>query len=154
MLEPILLQLLATIRRELSRLIFLGLLFTYALAAWEVCGAGACSGGLQPAIFAIIDQTSARLWPGMALAFMVEFTGGIIAMTIGLAWDWWKQRPEKAAEQARAEAVKAAEQARTELETTFRHREMLLRAGIDPDTGEPLTHYNGANHAPNGNPEK
>lgn len=143
MLEPILLPLLATIRRELSRLIFLGLLFTYALSAWEVCGAGGCSGGLQPAIFAIIEQTSARLWPGMALAFMVEFTGGIIAMTIGLAWDWWKKRPEKAAEQARAE-----------VEAAFRHREMLLRAGIDPDTGESLAHFNGANHTPNGNPEE
>ncbi len=66
-------------------------------------------------------------------------------MTIGLAWDWWKQRPEKAAAKARAEAYAAAY-----AEAGAMYREKLLRAGIDPDTGERLPHFNNGTGATNG----
>jgi hypothetical protein len=141
MLEPILLPLFAKIRREVSRLVFIGLLFTYGLSAWAVCGAGGCKAGLQTTIFVILDQTRQHLWSGMATAYLVEFSGGIAGMTIGLAWDWWKQRPEKAAAKARAEAY---------AEAGAMYREKLLRAGIDPDTGERLPHFNNGTGATNG----
>ena len=156
MLEPLILPLLARIRRELSRLIFLGLLFSYGLAALEVCGAGDCAAGLQTAVPATLGEVRGYLWHGMALAFIVEFAGGIIAMTIGLAWDWWKERPVKAAAKARAEAQAEAQaaaqvaqaaaqvaqaEAQAEIQTL---RERMLRIGIDPDTGERLPHFNNA----------
>lgn len=142
MLEPLILPLLARIRRELSRLIFLGLLFTYGLAALEVCGAGDCAAGLQTAVPATLGEVRGYLWHGMALAFIVEFAGGIVAMTIGLAWDWWKERPVKAAAKARAEAqAEARAEAQAEIQAL---RERMLRIGIDPDTGERLPHFNNA----------
>lgn len=142
MLEPLILPLLARIRRELSRLIFLGLLFSYGLAALEVCGAGDCAAGLQTAVPATLGEVRGYLWHGMALAFIVEFAGGIVAMTIGLAWDWWKERPVKAAAKARAEAqAEARAEAQAEIQAL---RERMLRIGIDPDTGERLPHFNNA----------
>ena len=149
MLEPLILPLLARIRRELSRLIFLGLLFTYGLAALEVCGAGDCAAGLQTAVPATLGEVRGYLWHGMALAFIVEFAGGIVAMTIGLAWDWWKERPVKAAAKARAEAqAEAQAEARTAQAAAQAEiqvlRERMLRIGIDPDTGERLPHFNNA----------
>ena len=160
MLEPLILPLLARIRRELSRLIFLGLLLTYGLAALEVCSAGDCAAGLQTAVPATLGEVRGYLWHGMALAFIVEFAGGIVAMTIGLAWDWWKERPVKAAAKARAEAqaearaAQAAAQAearaaQAEAQATAQAeiralRERMLRIGIDPDTGERLPHFNNA----------
>ena len=97
---------LALLRRELSRLVFLGLLFAYPLAALAVCGDGGCHAGARIAFLTILDQTRPYLWQGMAMAFLVEFTGGFLAMTIGLAWDCWKKRPEKAAAKAVAEVTK------------------------------------------------
>ena len=170
MLEPLILPLLARIRRELSRLIFLGLLFSYGLAALEVCGAGDCAAGLQTAVPATLGEVRGYLWHGMALAFIVEFAGGIVAMTIGLAWDWWKERPMKAAAKARAEAQAeaqaearaaqaAAQVAQAEAQVAQAEaqvaqaeaqaeiqalRERMLRIGIDPDTGERLPHFNNA----------
>lgn len=153
MLEPLILPLLARIRRELSRLIFLGLLLTYGLAALEVCGAGDCAAGLQTAVPATLGEVRGYLWHGMALAFIVEFAGGIVAMTIGLAWDWWKERSVKAAAKARAEAqaearaeARAAQaEARAEAQAEIQAlRERMLRIGIDPDTGERLPHFNNA----------
>lgn len=142
MLEPLILPLLARIRRELSRLIFLGLLFSYGLAALEICGAGDCAAGLQTAVPATLGEVRGYLWHGMALAFIVEFAGGIVAMTIGLAWDWWKERPVKAAAKARAEArAEAQAEAQAEIQAL---RERMLRIGIDPDTGERLPHFNNA----------
>ena len=166
MLEPLILPLLARIRRELSRLIFLGLLFSYGLAALEVCGAGDCAAGLQTAVPATLGEVRGYLWHGMALAFIVEFAGGIVAMTIGLAWDWWKERPVKAAAKARAEAQAEAQaaaqiaqaqvaqaEARAEAQAEIQAlRERMLRIGIDPDTGERLPHFNNA--AANGPAEK
>ena len=150
MLEPLILPLLARIRRELSRLIFLGLLLTYGLAALEVCGAGDCAAGLQTAVPATLGEVRGYLWHGMALAFIVEFAGGIVAMTIGLAWDWWKERPVKAAAKARAEAqAEARAEAQAEIQVL---RERMLRIGIDPDTGERLPHFN--NTAASGPAEK
>ena len=82
-------------------------------------------------------------------------------MTIGLAIDWWKDRHAKAAaatEAAVAEAAAAARaEARAEEEAAYRdreaaYREKLLRAGIDPDTGERLPHFN--NGADNANPSQ
>ena len=148
MLEPILLPLFAKIRREVSRLVFIGLLFTYGLSAWAVCGAGGCKAGLQTTIFVILDQTRQHLWSGMATAYLVEFSGGIAGMTIGLAWDWWKQRPQKAAEKARTEAYAEAHAEAKLREMVL--REMMLRAGIDPDTGERLPHFNNGTGATNG----
>ena len=173
MLEPLILPLLARIRRELSRLIFLGLLFSYGLAALEVCGAGDCAAGLQTAVPATLGEVRGYLWHGMALAFIVEFAGGIVAMTIGLAWDWWKERPVKAAAKARAEAqaeaqaearaaqaearvaqaeAQVAQVAQAEAQVAQAAaqaeiqalRERMLRIGIDPDTGERLPHFNNA----------
>ena len=159
MLEPLILPLLARIRRELSRLIFLGLLFSYGLAALEVCGAGDCAAGLQTAVPATLGEVRGYLWHGMALAFIVEFAGGIVAMTIGLAWDWWKERPVKAAAKARAEAQAEAQaaaqvaQAQAAAQAEIQAlRERMLRIGIDPDTGERLPHFNNA--AANGPAEK
>ena len=70
-------------------------------------------------------------------------------MTIGLAWDWWKERPVKAAAKARAEAQAeaqaAAQAARAEAQAEIQAlRERMLRIGIDPDTGERLPHFNNA----------
>lgn len=95
MLEPFLLPLLAKIRRELSRLIFIGLLFAYGLSALTVCGAGGCNAGAIPALTAIMGETRPYLWQGIALSFIVEFAGGIVSMTIGLALDWLKERRER-----------------------------------------------------------
>ena len=106
MVDPSVFPMLALLRRELSRLVFLGLLFAYALAALAVCGDGGCHAGVRIAFLTILDQTRPYLWQGMAMAFLVEFTGGFLAMTIGLAWDWWKKRPEKAAAKAVAEVTK------------------------------------------------
>lgn len=106
MVDPSVFPLLALLRRELSRLVFLGLLFAYALAALAVCGGGGCHAGARVAFLAILDGTRPYLWQGMAMAFLVEFAGGFLAMTIGLAWDWWKQRPAKAAAKAVAEVTK------------------------------------------------
>ena len=50
-------------------------------------------------------------------------------------------RPEKAAAKARAEAY---------AEAGAMYREKLLRAGIDPDTGERLPHFNNGTGATNG----
>lgn len=117
MLDPSVFPLLALLRRELSRLVFLGLLFAYALAALAVCGdgGGGCAAGARAAFLAILDETRPYLWQGLAMAFLVESSGGFLTMTIGLAWDWWKQRPEKAAAKAVAEVTKkeraAAQQA-------------------------------------------
>ena len=135
---------LAKIRRELSRLIFPGLMLTYGLAALAVCGAGNCDDGLQTAVPAILDEMRGYLWHGMAPAYAVEFAGGIVGMTIGLAWDWWKQRPVKAAAKARAEALaEARADARVEAPAEIRElRERMLRIGIDPDTGARLPHFN------------
>ena len=80
-------------------------------------------------------------------------------MTIGLAWDWWKERPAKAAAKAKVEAYAAAyatayAEAQVEFQTqaaefqtqAAAYRERLLRNGIDPDTGERLPNFsNGAN---------
>lgn len=69
-------------------------------------------------------------------------------MTIGLAWDWWKERPAKAAAKAKAEAyAEAYAEAQVEFQTqAAAYRERLLRNGIDPDTGERLPNFsNGAN---------
>jgi len=69
-------------------------------------------------------------------------------MTIGLAWDWWKERPAKAAAKAYAEAyADAYADARAAFQTqAAAYRERLLRNGIDPDTGERLPNFsNGAN---------
>ena len=136
MLEPFLLPLLAKIRRELSRLIFMGLLFTCGLSAWAVCGSGGCDAGLRVAFFAILDRAGEYVWPGLALAYLAEFTGGIVAMTIGLALDWLKDRREKRRADAYAEGY---------AEATALYREKLLRAGIDPDTGERLPHFHYGN---------
>ena len=72
-------------------------------------------------------------------------------MTIGLAWDWWKERPAKAAAKAKAEAYAEAlaefQTQAAEFQTqAAAYRERLLRNGIDPDTGERLSNFNnGAN---------
>ena len=107
MLDPSVFPLLALLRRELSRLVFLGLLFAYALAALAVCGQGdgGCAAGARATFLAILDETRPYLWQGLAMAFLVESAGGFLTMTIGLAWDWWKQRPEKAAAKAVAEVT-------------------------------------------------
>ena len=117
MVDPSVFPLLALLRRELSRLVFLGLLFAYALAALAVCGGGGCHAGARASFLAILDETRPYLWQGMAMAFLVEFAGGFLAMTIGLAWDWWKNRPAKAAAKAVAEVTereRAAAQQATE----------------------------------------
>ena len=106
MIEPLLLPLLAKLRRELSRLIFLGLLCAYGLTALAVCGGEACDAGVRVTFLVILDQMRPYLWQGMVIAYLAEFSGGILAMTIGLAWDWWKERPQKAAAKAAAEATK------------------------------------------------
>lgn len=106
MIEPLLLPLLAKLRRELSRLIFLGLLCAYGLTALAVCGGEACDAGVRVTFLVILDQMRPYLWQGMVIAYLAEFSGGILAMTIGLAWDWWKERPQKAAAKAVAEATK------------------------------------------------
>ena len=106
MIEPLLLPLLAKLRRELSRLIFLGLLCAYGLTALAVCGGEGCDAGVRVTFLVILDQMRPYLWQGMVIAYLVEFSGGILAMTIGLAWDWWKERPQKAAAKAAAEATK------------------------------------------------
>ena len=118
MLDPSVFPLLALLRRELSRLVFLGLLFAYALAALAVCGDGdgGCAAGARAAFLAILDETRPYLWQGMAMAFLVESAGGFLTMTIGLAWDWWKQRPEKAAAKAVAE-VTEKERAKAQQDT-------------------------------------
>lgn len=202
MLEPFLLPLLAKIRRELSRLIFVGLLFAYGLAALVVCDTGGCAAGLRPAVIAIMGETRAYLWQGVALSFIVEFAGGFVAMTIGLALDWLKER-RAAREKALAEAHAEMEAARAEQEAARAEREAamvnlraqnaeaiaaaraekaeaiaearaqsaetraqlaesrtqlaesiqrnlelqnrMLRAGIDPDTGQRLPHFANAN---------
>ena len=95
MLEPFLLPLLAKIRRELSRLIFVGLLFAYGLSALAVCNGNGCQAGIIPAIIAIMGETRAYLWQGIALSFIVEFAGGFLSMTIGMALDWLKERRER-----------------------------------------------------------
>ena len=160
MLEPFLLPLLAKIRRELSRLIFVGLLFAYGLSALSVCSGNGCQAGIIPAIIAIMGETRAYLWQGIALSFIVETTGGFVAMTIGLAIDWLKERHKRWRAEGHAEghaeglAEGRAENAavlienatvRLELsESRQRNLEMqnrMLRAGIDPDTGQPLPHY-------------
>ena len=69
-----------------------------------------------------------------------------------LAWDWWKQRPQKAAEKARTEAYAEAYAEAKLREMVL--REMMLRAGIDPDTGEPLPPFNNGNGTTNGHTEK
>ena len=101
MIEPLLLPLLAKLRRELSRLIFLGLLCAYGLTALAVCGGEACDAGVRVTFLVILDQMRPYLWQGMVIAYLAEFSGGILAMTIGLAWDWWKERPQKAAAKSR-----------------------------------------------------
>ena len=186
MLEPLLLPLLAKIRRELSRLVFVGLLFAYGLAALAVCDAGGCAGGLLPAVIAIMGETRAYLWQGIALSFIVEFAGGFVAMTIGLALDWLKARRAAQAEafdKARAEQAEALDKAYAErtdarvekaealanlraekaeaiaearaqnaevrmqlqlAEAQQRNLELqnrMLRAGIDPDTGQRLPNF-------------
>lgn len=103
MLEPFLLPLLAKIRRELSRLIFVGLLFAYGLAALAVCGEGGCNAGALPASIALMGEVRAYLWQGVALSFIVEFAGGFVAMTIGLAIDWLKARRARLDAQAYAD---------------------------------------------------
>ena len=84
-------------------------------------------------------------------------------MTIGLAWDWWKERPQKAAakavEQARAETQAEAQKELREQQAELRERnaqlrEMLLRNGIDPDTGEPLPLFNRGGNPANGPTDK
>ena len=107
MLEPFLLPLLAKIRRELSRLIFVGLLFAYGLSALAVCSGNGCPAGIIPAIIAIMGETRAYLWQGIALSFIVETTGGFLSMTIGLALDWLKERRER--RQAELDAENHAE---------------------------------------------
>lgn len=162
MLEPFLLPLLAKIRRELSRLIFVGLLFAYGLAALAVCAAGGCNAGVLSASIAIMGEVRAYLWQGVALSFIVEFAGGFVAMTIGLALDWLKERRAaraEALEKARTEVAEArvenaealanvrAENAEVRIqlaEAQQRNLEMqnrMLRAGIDPDTGRPLPRF-------------
>jgi len=106
MIEPLLLPLLAKLRRELSRLIFLGLLCAYGLTALAVCSGESCDAGVRVTFLVILDQMRPYLWQGMVIAYLAEFSGGILAMTIGLAWDWWKERPQKAAAKAAAEATK------------------------------------------------
>ena len=161
MIDPSIVIILAKARRELTRLLALGLLITYGLAALAACGAGNCNAGLQATIVATLEHARPFLWQGIALAFLLEFTGGLFFMTIGLAIDWWKDRHAKAAaatEAAVAEAAAAARaEARAEEEAAYRdreaaYREKLLRAGIDPDTGERLPHFN--NGADNGNPSQ
>jgi hypothetical protein len=148
----ILLPLLGVVRRELTRLIFLGLVFTYTLAALVECGYGGCVNGLPKTIIAMLERAPKLFWQGMASAYLVEFTGGFAGMTIGLAWDWWKQRPQKAAEKARTEAYAEAYAEAKLREMVL--REMMLRAGIDPDTGEPLPPFNNGNGTTNGHTEK
>lgn len=160
MLEPFLLPLLAKIRRELSRLIFIGLLFAYGLSALTVCGAGGCTAGIIPAITAIMGETRPYFWQGIALSFIVEFAGGFVAMTIGLAIDWLKKRHERWRAEGHAEgfAEARAEQDEVRLENATvrvelaeaRQRNLelqnrMLRAGIDPDTGLPLPHFANGN---------
>ena len=179
MIDPSIVIILAKARRELTRLLALGLLITYGLAALAACGAGNCNAGLQAAIVATLEHARPFLWQGIALAFLLEFTGGLFFMTIGLAIDWWKDRHAKAAaaaeaavaEAAQAAASEARAEARAEEEAAYRdreavyrdreaayrdreaaYREKLLRAGIDPDTGERLPHFN--NGADNGNPSQ
>lgn len=146
MLEPFLLPLLAKIRRELSRLIFVGLLFAYGLSALAVCSGNGCPAGIIPAIIAIMGETRAYLWQGIALSFIVETTGGFVAMTIGLAIDWLKARHQRWRAEGHAEGV-----AETQAELAAAHQRNLelqnrmLRAGLDPDTGLPLPHYRNGN---------
>lgn len=166
MIEVILLPVLAKIRRELSRLIFLGLLCTYGLTAWAVCGAGGCDSGFHPALLLALERAQGHLWHGMAVAYLLEFTGGLATMTIGLAWDWWRQRPAKAAEKAaataQAEAQAALREKELELlakdleyrtrvvsaqEQALAFRTMLVNNGINPDTGERMPDVNNGNGA-------
>ena len=95
--------------------------------------------------------------------------------TIGLAWDWWRQRPakapEKAAATARAEAKTELEKERAAAQAKLKEKEleilakdleyrgrvvaaqeqalalraMLVDNGINPDTGERMPNFNHGN---------
>ena len=82
-------------------------------------------------------------------------------MTIGLALDWLKERRERRKAELYAEgyiegvALVRAERAEARLELAeARQRNLelenrMLRAGIDPDTGQPLPHYRNGNGGAN-----
>ena len=75
-------------------------------------------------------------------------------MTIGLALDWLKERRERRKAELYAEGrAIAISEIRLELaEAHLRFLELqnrMLRAGIDPDTGQPLPHYRNGNRNAN-----
>ena len=97
-----------------------------------------------------MGETRAYLWQGIALSFIVEFAGGFVAVVIGLARYWLKERRTKldaqsyAARQAEVRSKIRAEMAASQ-QRNLEMQNRMLRAGIDPDTGQPLPHFANGN---------